>query len=253
MFIVLMNLCGLLTPVLMLLFGLLWLLAAPGRLCWSLGYRSELSMKNRSTWQYAHFWAARLWLGLGALLLIVSLVLVLQNQERLLPAVPLLLAVQMAVISLSLSPVEWLLRRRYTKDGIVRPEQRPWFFFGKSRKGDPAPEVRESPSTTVEDTLRKRMIPLKPEPVAAKPVPELRPAAVPTPKAASLPEVPSTAPMEVPRTPRPKRVEMAEDAPEVRRPRLIVSAAAAMPPEERPPVLQERPNASGAKSPSLGE
>lgn len=39
-----------------------------------LGYRTSMSMKNKETWEFAHRYCGRLWLVLGTVMLIVSII-----------------------------------------------------------------------------------------------------------------------------------------------------------------------------------
>ena len=62
-------------PLLMLGFGLLYLLAPPKEANYSLGWRFWWSMASLDAWQFTHYWAGRVWTALGfALTLIMAFV-----------------------------------------------------------------------------------------------------------------------------------------------------------------------------------
>jgi hypothetical protein len=58
-------------PLLMLGFGLLYLLAPPKEANYSLGWRFWWSMASLDAWQFTHRWAGYIWSGLGLLLTII--------------------------------------------------------------------------------------------------------------------------------------------------------------------------------------
>ena len=63
----------LMIPGLMLLFGFRFRKSAPKEINPVFGYRTDLSMKNRETWRFAHEHCGRLWIRLGLVLLPVSI------------------------------------------------------------------------------------------------------------------------------------------------------------------------------------
>ena len=58
-------------PLLMLGFGLLYLLAPPKEANYSVGWRFWWSMASLDAWQFTHRWAGFIWSGLGLLLTII--------------------------------------------------------------------------------------------------------------------------------------------------------------------------------------
>lgn len=58
-------------PLLMLGFGLLYLLAPPKEANYSLGWRFWWSMASLDAWQFTHLWAGRVWSCLGFLLTLI--------------------------------------------------------------------------------------------------------------------------------------------------------------------------------------
>ena len=69
---ILMLILNLLIPLSMILFGNHFIKAPPDEINRVFGYRTTMSMKNRDTWVFAHWYCGRLWRIIGFILLIVS-------------------------------------------------------------------------------------------------------------------------------------------------------------------------------------
>ncbi|MBQ1281663.1 MAG: SdpI family protein [Oscillospiraceae bacterium] len=65
-------LCNLLIPAIMLIFGLRFRKKAPDRINSLFGYRTERSMKNRETWEFAHRCIGSAWVRFGIAALAMS-------------------------------------------------------------------------------------------------------------------------------------------------------------------------------------
>jgi len=63
---------NLIIPLTMLFFGKRFLNTAPGRINHFFGYRTQRSMKNRETWEFAHRCLGRYWLQAGKWTLIAT-------------------------------------------------------------------------------------------------------------------------------------------------------------------------------------
>ena len=61
-----------LIPGSMIFFGNRFRKASPKNINYLFGYRTSLSMKNRDTWEFAHYTFGKLWFKFGMLLLVVS-------------------------------------------------------------------------------------------------------------------------------------------------------------------------------------
>lgn len=72
-----MLLIDFIIPVTMLGFGGLFAMQAPKKINTTFGYRTEMSMKNRDTWEFAHHYVGKLWFicGLAAAPVCVLLML----------------------------------------------------------------------------------------------------------------------------------------------------------------------------------
>ena len=119
-----MLIVDLLIPLTELGFGTLFLRRAPKNINFIFGYRTALSMKNRSTWSFAHRMIGRLWLTLGGVLLPLSpvpLLFCLRSDERAIALAGAIVAVvQILLLILSVIPVEIALHRTFDQNGIRR-------------------------------------------------------------------------------------------------------------------------------------
>ena len=61
-----MLVCVLLIPIAMLAIGIRYSCHAPKKIQALHGYRSQWSMKNQATWEFAHHYCGRLWKWFGA-------------------------------------------------------------------------------------------------------------------------------------------------------------------------------------------
>ena len=114
----------LMIPGLMLLFGFRFRKSAPKEINPVFGYRTDLSMKNRETWRFAHEHCGRLWIRLGLVLLPVSIVpmlFVLRKSEDVIGTVgSAVTLLETAVMMLSLIPTQRALKQNFHSDGTPR-------------------------------------------------------------------------------------------------------------------------------------
>ena len=115
---------NLLIPLMMLVFGLLFCKKPPVEVNSLFGYRTTLSMKNKDTWEFAQRMMGRLWWRAGLALLVLTVgamlacLFTLARDEDTVAAYSLvILGVQMAVLLLSIPPIERALRRTFDADG----------------------------------------------------------------------------------------------------------------------------------------
>ena len=69
-----MMIMDLLLPLTMIGFGRYFLKQAPGAINWVFGYRTEMSMKNKDTWEFAHNYIGKLWYRIGLILVPLSVI-----------------------------------------------------------------------------------------------------------------------------------------------------------------------------------
>lgn len=111
----------LLIPATMIGFGLSWRNNPPKTVNATYGYRTSRSMKSRGTWEFAHRYAAVVWLIAGTPLCILSIVIlsVFRNYgiNELGIIVIIIVAVQMVGLFLPILPTEAALRRNFDENG----------------------------------------------------------------------------------------------------------------------------------------
>ena len=118
---VFMLITAILCPFAMIVSGLFFVKRAPKKINFFFGYRTERSMKNRDTWEFAHRYFGKLWLVLGAILLPISAIpmfFFIGKSEDLIAVISLIICfVDMAVMCASVVFVEKALKKNFDSDG----------------------------------------------------------------------------------------------------------------------------------------
>lgn len=111
----------LLTPLVMLGFGKMFLSGNPKEINFVFGYRTSMSVKNKDTWQFAHSYCGKLWFRIGLILLPVSIIPLLfvinGNMNTVAIVGGIVCAVQVVVLLCSIIPVEKALKRTFDRNG----------------------------------------------------------------------------------------------------------------------------------------
>lgn len=68
-----MMIMDLLIPLTMIGFGKYFSEKAPKEINDAFGYRTSMSMKNKDTWEFAHHYCGKLWLVIGYIMLVISM------------------------------------------------------------------------------------------------------------------------------------------------------------------------------------
>ena len=112
---------NLLIPLLMILFGLYFMKRAPKEINYIFGYRTEMSMKNKDTWEFAHKYCGKLWLITGAIMLFLSLVamcfLIGKSEDVIGNAGLIISLAEIALLIIPIFPTERALKRTFDKNG----------------------------------------------------------------------------------------------------------------------------------------
>ncbi len=120
-FMVIMNL---MIPLMMIVFGKIFLKNPPKEINGVYGYRTGRSMKNKDTWDFAHRYFGRLWLQGGLILLPVSLMIMLfvlgKNQNIVGTVGGILCFLQMVPLIGAIFPTEKALKKEFDKEGRKR-------------------------------------------------------------------------------------------------------------------------------------
>lgn len=117
---------GLLFPIVMILFGTMFMKSAPKKINYIFGYRTDMSMKNRETWEFAHKYIGKLWFRFGLLLIpitVIPMLFVIGNSENVVATVGLIVSfVNTVTLIVPISFTEKALNRTFDKDGKRKAE-----------------------------------------------------------------------------------------------------------------------------------
>ena len=117
---------GLLFPAIMILFGAVFTKTAPKKINYIFGYRTDMSMKNRETWEFAHKYFGKLWFRLGLLLIpitVIPMLFVIGNSENVVATVGLIVSfVNTVTLIVPIFFTEKALNRTFDKDGKRKAE-----------------------------------------------------------------------------------------------------------------------------------
>lgn len=119
----------LLLPLTMTLFGKLFLSKAPKDINFLFGYRTEMSMKNKNTWEFAHLYIGRIWYILGMIMLPVSAIPLLfamgMNTDTVGYTGAAVMFFQLILLIIPIFPTEAALKKTFDEHGRRRqpPDQ----------------------------------------------------------------------------------------------------------------------------------
>lgn len=123
-FYIMMFICNLLIPIVMLTCGLLMYKKPPKEINGIIGYRTTMSRKNKDTWAFAHDYCGKLWIKLGLLLLILTIIIQIpfvHSSENAIGCMTLVVeGIQLVVILVSIVFVERALRKNFDEHGVRR-------------------------------------------------------------------------------------------------------------------------------------
>lgn len=116
-----MLITALLIPAMMIFFGRRFRNAAPKTISQTFGYRTARSMINQDTWTFAHQLLGKIWLISGIALFVLSFALMLfllgDSIDELARSSVYIVLAQVAVMLLTIIPVEAALRRKFDVNG----------------------------------------------------------------------------------------------------------------------------------------
>lgn len=111
----------LLIPIIMLGFGKYFHKNTPGEINALFGYRTNMSMKNRDTWEFAHKYCGKLWMTIGKVMLIFSILVMLfvirKDKNFILGFGGIVCGIQCIVLIGSIIPTEKALKRTFDIHG----------------------------------------------------------------------------------------------------------------------------------------
>lgn len=113
-------------PVIMLIIGLIFTFKPPKEINELFGYRTNLSMKNLDTWNFANRYIGRVWLILSLFILPLTIVVMLlingEDESYITTAFFIVLSIQLLIMLISIIPTEIALNKKFNKDGTRRKE-----------------------------------------------------------------------------------------------------------------------------------
>ena len=123
-FFITMFVCTLLLPLIMLISGYCMYKNPPKEIHGWVGYRTQMSKKNKDTWAFAHDYCGRLWMKLGRILLIPTIIIqipCIQYSDNIISIVVLIIeGIQLIVLLASIVPVEKALKKTFDENGVRR-------------------------------------------------------------------------------------------------------------------------------------
>ena len=121
-FFVTMFICNLLVPIILIGFGYFMYKYPPKKINGIIGYRTKMSRKSMETWIFAQKYCGRLWLKIGFLMIIptilVQIPFIHSSVDAIGTATFIIEMVQVAIVLLTIVPVELALRRVFDENGI---------------------------------------------------------------------------------------------------------------------------------------
>ena len=116
-----MTCCILLIPLTMIGFGLYFQKKAPQEINILFGYRTEMSMKNKETWEFAHYTIGNIWYRTGLVLMIIVIFIMLclfqKDINTISIAGTILMMIQLIPLIASIFLTETALKKHFDKDG----------------------------------------------------------------------------------------------------------------------------------------
>ena len=123
-FYIMMFICNLLIPIVMLICGFFMYKNPPKEINGIIGYRTTTSRKNMDTCKFAHDYCGKLWLKLGLLLLILTIIIQIpfaHSSENSIGYMTLIVeGIQLVVLLGSIVLVERALRKTFDENGVRR-------------------------------------------------------------------------------------------------------------------------------------
>ena len=115
---------NLLFPLIMIVFGRYFMKKSPKEINYIFGYRTNMSMKNKDTWDFAHKYFGKRWFRLGWLLIPISVIpmlFVIGKGEDIIGTVGMVvMVIDLILLIAPIFPTERALKKIFDKDGNKR-------------------------------------------------------------------------------------------------------------------------------------
>lgn len=120
-FFVSMFICNLLIPLVMIVAGYLMYKKPPKEINDIIGYRTWRAKKNLETWKFAHNYCGKLWVKLGLILIVPTIIAQIpfvKSSEDIIACVAIVIEIiQLAVLLVSIFVAEKALRKTFDNNG----------------------------------------------------------------------------------------------------------------------------------------
>lgn len=121
-----MLVMDLLFPVIMILMGRYFMKTSPKEINYIFGYRTNMSMKNKDTWDFAHKYIGKLWFYLGLILVpitVIPMLLVIDKGEDIVATIgSIVMVIDLIILIAPIFPTEKALRKTFDKAGNRKAE-----------------------------------------------------------------------------------------------------------------------------------
>ena len=115
---------NLLFPLIMIVMGRYFMKKSPKEINYIFGYRTNMSMKNKDTWDFAHKYFGKRWFRLGWLLIPISVIpmlFVIGKVEDIIGTVGMVvMVIDLILLIAPIFPTERALKKVFDKDGNKR-------------------------------------------------------------------------------------------------------------------------------------
>ena len=121
-----MLVMDLLFPAIMIIMGRYFMKTSPKEINYIFGYRTNMSMKNKDTWEFAHKYMGKLWFRFGWLLIPISVIpmlFVIGKGENIVGTVgTVVMVIDLIILIAPIFPTEKALKNTFDKDGNRKAE-----------------------------------------------------------------------------------------------------------------------------------
>ena len=115
---------NLLFPLIMIVMGRYFMKKSPKEINYIFGYRTNMSMKNKDTWDFAHKYFGKRWFRLGWLLIpisVIQILFVIGKGENIVSTVGMVvMVIDLILLIAPIFPTERALKKIFDKDGNKR-------------------------------------------------------------------------------------------------------------------------------------
>ena len=121
-----MLVMDLLCPTIMIIMGRYFMKTSPKEINYIFGYRTNMSMKNMETWDFAHKYIGKLWFFLGLILVPITVIPMLfvigGNEDTVGMVGSIICIVSLVMLGVPIIPTERALKKTFDEEGNRKVE-----------------------------------------------------------------------------------------------------------------------------------